>query len=182
MPDLDHESRFAFQKSFARSTPQTLFCLDASSHWYRLDSILFPHARRVIRAASNSVGQMARQFSSGSKSFQFQADQTLDWKDGDAVFAFVDDRWEWVGSVRNSRTDDGTARRRLRGPIRSCNPDFEKSWEYYETPESMAWVANVMLPEDKVKQLSKELVTRFRSRQHELAMNLEPSSSRPFAI
>ncbi len=128
----------------------------------------------VSQAAWDSLGQMTRQFSSGSKSFQLQADQALDWQDGDAVFAFVDDRWEWVGSVRNFRTDDGTTQVTIAWTHPQLQPDFEKPWEYYETPESMAWVANVMLPEDKVKQLSKELVTRFRSRQHELAMNLEP--------
>lgn len=50
---------------------------------------------------------------------------------------------------------------------------IEGAWEYYETPDSMAWVAQTLFPEDKRIRLYQELRQRIEQRSPRLMRELE---------
>lgn len=90
----------------------------------------------------------------------------------DPVFANVGGTWRLVGVVSEA---PGVAQP---GRLRLLDDDWYiqsgSEAEYYRTPQDFAWVAQVMLPQDKREQLTQNLLQRFREHQGELLADMEP--------
>ncbi len=90
----------------------------------------------------------------------------------DPIFAEVNGRWHLIGLVEGPTLSPTLHHVRWLDP--HWEPDADSTWSYHETPHDFAWVANVLLPEPKRRQLAEKLLARFRLHQQELMTHVEP--------
>lgn len=90
---------------------------------------------------------------------------------GTPVFRKETDGYLFIGTVDSLADTPLQVRLSLERSLGKST--LEGSWEYYETPDSMAWVAQTLFPEDKRVRLYQELRQRIEQRSPRLMRELE---------